>query len=321
MKLSRIGRIVGILTTLQSGQCCSADQLAKQAGVSRRTIFRDLNELQAVGVPFSFDAQAGGYRLDPEYFLPSVNLNLQEALSLLMLVYKSRSHLHMPFKNSVLLAGAKIENNLPREIQRYCNTTLQNISIQPASYAPMESLDKIFARLQSALRRKRRVRIEYCSLRQGRKEATTLDPYHLMYNNRSWYIIGKSSRHKEIRTFNLNRIKGIDTLDKCFVAKQPFDIAEYLGKAWSMIPEGRLYNVQLRFSRKVATNVTEVHWHSSQKIVKNGDGSITAHFRVDGLGEIGWWILGYGDEVEVLAPAALRKRIAKKAERMAKLNS
>jgi len=37
--------------------------------------------------------------------------------------------------------------------------------------------------------------------------------------------------------------------------------------------------------------------------------------------EIGWWVLGYGDQVEVIAPAALRKRIAKTAERMVKLNS
>jgi predicted DNA-binding transcriptional regulator YafY len=34
-----------------------------------------------------------------------------------------------------------------------------------------------------------------------------------------------------------------------------------------------------------------------------------------------WWILGYGDQVEVLAPAALRKRIAKIARRMVELNN
>ena len=34
------------------------------------------------------------------------------------------------------------------------------------------------------------------------------------------------------------------------------------------------------------------------------------YVKVDGLGEITWWILGYGDQVEVVAPAALRRHVA-----------
>jgi proteasome accessory factor B len=40
------------------------------------------------------------------------------------------------------------------------------------------------------------------------------------------------------------------------------------------------------------------------------------HVKVSGLGEISWWILGYGDQAEVLQPPALRKRIADRAEQM-----
>ena len=46
------------------------------------------------------------------------------------------------------------------------------------------------------------------------------------------------------------------------------------------------------------------------------DGSMIFRVTVDGLTEISWWILGYGAEVGVIAPALLRKRIAKTAERM-----
>jgi predicted DNA-binding transcriptional regulator YafY len=51
MKTSRISRVVKILTTIQSNQNYSPDQLAKLLQVSRRTVFRDLKELQKVGVP------------------------------------------------------------------------------------------------------------------------------------------------------------------------------------------------------------------------------------------------------------------------------
>jgi predicted DNA-binding transcriptional regulator YafY len=43
-------------------------------------------------------------------------------------------------------------------------------------------------------------------------------------------------------------------------------------------------------------------------------------FCVDGLGEISWWILGYGDQVQVLAPKALREKVLETARNIIKLN-
>ena len=127
MKLSRVSRIVRILTALQAGHGYSADELAELTGVNRRTVFRDLKELKSIGVPYKFQSTSGGYRIDPEYFLPSVDLNLQEALSLLLLIQKCRGHLPVPFRRAAWLGGLKIENNLPGEIQKYCDSTLRDI--------------------------------------------------------------------------------------------------------------------------------------------------------------------------------------------------
>jgi proteasome accessory factor B len=88
-----------------------------------------------------------------------------------------------------------------------------------------------------------------------------------------------------------------------------------------MIPEGQIYNVRLRFSPKVASNVAEVQWHSTQKVALKADGSAIVEFRVDGLGEITWWILGYGDQVEVLAPVALRNNIVDIARKTIEMNN
>ena len=43
------------------------------------------------------------------------------------------------------------------------------------------------------------------------------------------------------------------------------------------------------------------------------------HVRVDGLSEISWWILGYGDQAEVVKPAKLRKLIASRVSRMSRI--
>ena len=321
MKVSRISRIVQLLTALQSGHAYSVDELAELVGISRRTVFRDLGELKSIGVPLSFDPKTKGYRIDPEFFLPSVDLTLQEALSLLLLVHKGRNHLPIPFKNSALLAGLKVENNLPANIRSYCNATLNNISIRPDSHAPMDLLDKTFAGLQNSIRRRHNIRLNYYSVYERRDIKTVLSPYHLMYNNRAWYVVGQSSLHKSIRTFKLNRIRQMKMLETHFDRDKKFDIHDYLGKAWSMIPEGRVYHIKLSFSKKVAKNVAEVQWHSTQRMTRNQDGSLLVEFRVDGLGEITWWILGYGDQVKVLQPAALKKKIAAIAQKMIELNS
>jgi len=185
----------------------------------------------------------------------------------------------------------------------------------------MDSLDKVFAALQTAVRKKRKVRLIYDSLHDKKQIDLILHPYHLMYNNRAWYIVGYSELHGQTRTFKLNRIKQLQTTDKCFIMENKFDINEYLGNAWSMIPQGRLYNIRLKFSKMVAKNVSEVRWHKTQQTKFNPDGTVEMSFRVDGLSEISWWILGYGDQVEVLAPAALRKKIAETAKKVAKINN
>ncbi len=309
-----------ILTTLQAGKSYAVGDLSKMFGTSRRTIFRDLNELQTIGVPYHYDARAGGYAIDPEFFLPPVDLSLQEALSLLLLAHEASKQIQLPFKRSALLAALKIENNLPAKIRQYCNSALRNISAKAAAQAPMDLLDKIFAQLQNAIHSKRRVSLSYHSLFDGKIIELQLCPYHLLYNCRAWYVLGFSDLHKSVRTFKLSRIKELEITDKCFLGGDKFDLADYLGRAWSMIPEGRIYNIKLRFLPKVAENVAEVQWHSTQRVARNADGSATIEFRVDGLGEITWWILGYGDQVQVLAPKILRARVSEIAQNMIRLN-
>ena len=292
MKPSRISRVVQLLMVLQATESYAVNDLAKIFGTSRRTIFRDLKELQAIGVPYRYDAKSGGYSIDPEFFLPPIDLNLQEALSLLLLVHKASDQIQLPLKNSALLAALKIENNLPAKIRRYCNTAMRNISTRASAQAPMRQLDRIFTQLQRAVARRRKVKIKYHSLFEDQIIDVELSPYHLMYNRRAWYVLGMSSLHKSVRTFKLNRIRELEITEKCFLGGEDFDVVEHFGRAWSMIPEGRIYNIKLRFLAKVANNVAEVLWHSTQRVRHNEDGSATVEFRVDGLGEIIWWILG-----------------------------
>ena len=321
MKTSRISRVIQLLTALQSGQSYDIGNLAEVLNISRRMVFRDLSELRKVGVPCSFDHKSHCYKIDPKFFLAAPNLDTQEALGLLLLAHKARNHIHFPFRDSALRAALKIENDLPEKTKRFCSTAIEKISIKADPQERLDLLDQKFAQFLEAIINKKIVAIRYDSTFEKESIATNLNPYHLMYNNYAWYVLGRMELDEKISILKLNNIKEIDVLNRFFAEDKTFDLSEHLGRAWSMVPEGRLYNIRLRFLPEVARSVADVQWHSTQTVTFQDDGSILMEFRVDGLNEITWWVMSYGDKVQVLAPPALRQKVIKIAQNMIKQNT
>jgi predicted DNA-binding transcriptional regulator YafY len=312
-----------ILAALQAGESCSIHDLSRMFSASRRTIFRDLKELQAIGVPCYYDAGSGHYRISPEYFLPPTNLDVEEALSLLLLAHAVSSQMQLPFRKSALLAASKIERNLPESIRQRCSKALRSIFMgaEKQTAVPQNPrFDKIFAQLSDAIAEKHKVDISYDSPFERKVVRLELSPYHLLYRNHTWHVLGWSGLHQNVRTFELARIEQLRTTQESFSADEGFDVSEYLGRAWSVIPEGRVYEVKLRFAAGVAKSVAERKWHNTQRVVFEDDGSAVVEFCVDGLSEITWWVLSYGDQVQVLAPDALRTRVLEVARNMVRLN-
>ena len=316
MKGNRTRRIIQLLTVLQTRSQYTPDDLAVVLGTSKRTIFRDLKALQKAGVEYHFKSRYGRYETNSSFPLPSIGLTTEEAVALLLLSYKGRNHINFPMRMAALIAGFKIENNLHPRIRNYCSAVLKHITLQSYSKAAQSKLDVIFSQLQKAIMNKCSIEIRYYCLIEKKETDMKLDPYHLRYSLHDWYLFGKSCSNGQINALKLRNIKSVNILDSSFIEEPQFNIHDYLGRAWSMLPEGRLYNIKLRFIPEVADEVTTVQWHETQSHHYEQDGSAIVEFRVDGLNEIIWWILSYGDRVEVLTPRELRHRITEIAQRM-----
>ena len=181
------------------------------------------------------------------------------------------------------------------------------------SFGPLsrhEGLDRMFDDLAGAIVGKKVCRMVYLSFHEKKQIRTNVHPLRLAFLGRAWYLIAYAVKYRDVRTFKLGRIRKLTPTDQTFSGHEDVDTEKHFGKAWRMIPEGRLYQVHLRFEPQVAGNVAEVKWHESQRVEWHDDGHLDFRVTVDGLGEITWWILGYGDQVEVISPPALRKRVA-----------
>ncbi len=277
-------------------------------------MFRDLETLREAGVPLRFDVEKQRYAIPGTYYLPPTNFTPEEALSLIVLCHEMGDRSRLPFFEPVRSACVKLESALPSSLRERVRRVAGSIQIEPAPHSQLEAKAPVYQQLLDAIGRRQCVRIGYGSLTEWETICTRLDVYCLLFSRRSWYAIGRSSLHRSVRTFNVGRIEKCEVLDDHYQIPANFSVDRYLRNAWHMIPEpGPDQEVLIRFCPMVAQNVAEIRWHKTQRTTVLPDGSLDFAVTVSGLKEISWWILGYGDQAEVIRPEPLRQIIGRHA--------
>jgi len=322
--LSSAQRLLVVVQALQSGRSLNAPELARLCDCSQRTIYRDIDTLQRSGMVLHYDSGHGGYRLPTRQQLPPAELTLPETLALIVLGQQlGDSQQGIPFQSAARQAIHKLVNVLPAGMVDRLGESAQSVHIHLDPRNSLDGMQGVYDQFVDCIRCGHPARVSYQSLSPPDAVETKISPYHLLFSRRSWYVIGRSSVHRGIRTFNLSRIREVETLAaESFTRPERFSLDQYLGNAWHLIRE-KPYNqeVVIRFQPLVADNVAEVRWHKTQRSEKQPDGSLDFRVTVDGLREISWWVLGYGDQAEVLAPRPLREMLADRANALAAVYS
>lgn len=316
MNLSRIRRLVQLLGILQGGRGRNVAALSAECQVSRRTIFRDLDVLRQAGVPLLYSETEQHYCIPGTYYLPPTNFTGEEALAIMILCHELGDG-RLPFYHAARQAAVKLESSLPARLRDYLRQVSAAVSIKLSATTRLASGEPLYQQLVEAISVRRAVRITYASVAEGASICTRLAPYRLLFSRHSWYVIGRSSLHRSVRTFNVGRISRLEQLSDPYTIPRGFSIDRHLRNAWHLIPgQGPDRKVTVRFSPLVARNVAEVSWHKTQRTEFLPDGRLDFHVTVSGIDEIAWWILGYGDQAEVIEPKELRTLIRHRAQRL-----
>ncbi|QDU12172.1 helix-turn-helix transcriptional regulator [Gimesia aquarii] len=323
MVAGRIHRLLKLIALLQSGRVYNSAQLATECEVSRRTVFRDLSTLQESGIYVLYDEERQGYSLPWRTIVPFKDLTFEEVLALLVLCQNlDKTIVGLPIHQFARSASTKVLSSLPDQLREDVIDAAQLISIWFPSTNPHIRNVIHHKNLFKAAIEKRNVRIQHACPKEQKTISTMLSPFHILYSNQQWYVVGRSSIDRGIKVFPLQTIVKSELLDETFKKPSRFNLNRYLGKSWNPIKHSRkLQSVKIHFERNAGEKVSLVCWDQSQEIKKLKGGTIELRAQVDSLDCISDWVLSFGDQAEVISPRPFRKLVKEKILRMSQIYS
>jgi len=305
-QLSRQWRVLRQIEVSRNGLL--ATEIADLGGVSLRTAYRDLDDLQLAGFPLYAEQSdqgrrwklVGTYKLEipPPFTLTELlTLHLSEDL---FKVFEGTV-----FHDAVSSLLEKVTASLPPETMTYLDHLRSTFHMGIKPYKKYARYKELINQVNAAAIEKRTIEIAYQGLSDNSAVVRCVDPYNIWFYEGSIYIIGQCHLREQIRTFVLDRIHMLRMTDETFEIEGGFIFENYVRHSFKVMGDD-LYTVRINISPAWARYVGEKTWHESQRIQKHFDGSIEVIFRVAGLEEIKQWVLSLGPEAYVLEPEELR---------------
>jgi predicted DNA-binding transcriptional regulator YafY len=290
------------------------EEIARRCSVSERTIYRDLKALE-YELEFPIWEEGSKRGVVEGFFLPPISFTTTEAMTIYLAarMMQNSSYLYNP---SIAATFMKLNSIVPQPMRQQIQNTIDYIEKQSRDERKIKNLNKI---AESWLNKKR-IQFLYERVSDEKPKEHIIEPYAIEPSllDRSNYAIGYCHLEKAIRTFNIDRIIGNVTVleTETYEIPRDFNVTDYLGSAWNIHFGEELEITRIKFSSKVSKAIMETIWHPSQKMEKQEDGSIIMTLRVPSTMYFRQWLLGWGNELEVIEPQSLRELVKDTARAM-----
>ncbi|MFD5829526.1 helix-turn-helix transcriptional regulator [Lentzea sp. NPDC060358] len=298
-------RLMQVLLLLQSRGRMTADELAAELEVSPRTIYRDIDSLSAAGIPVYADrGPAGGYQLVDGYRTRLTGLTSAEAQSLFLAGLPGPAA-DLGLKEVAAAAQLKLLAALPTELRDRAEQIRQRFHLDTPSWFRGDEPTGHLATIADAVWEQRRVRMTYRRWGNDVVERE-VDPYGLVLKAGTWYFVGSG------RTYRVSRVLELHPTGGTFDRPADFDLARYWAE-WSEQFEARMYGerITVRMTRSGLDKTQYLLSGHQARVVREiapqpGEAfgfptESTRHAVAD--------LLKFGSDVEVLAPAGLRREL------------
>ncbi len=208
--MRRADRLFRLVQLLRGRRLSTAAWLAEKLEVSARTVYRDVADLQAQGVPI--DGEAGvGYRLVGGFDLPPLMFTTLEAQALVAAVRLAQSRLDRELAVAAEDALLKIIGVLPPAAR----AAAESLPLYAAPWAADPASAERLGRLRDAASTRRRIRFDYEDA-QGAATSRVARPLACYHWQSVWTLAAWCEHRTDFRSFRLDRMHTLDVLDDVF---------------------------------------------------------------------------------------------------------
>lgn len=178
---------------------CSAERLAREFGVSIRTVKRDLDALERTGAPiWSRPGPGGGYGLVAGGSLPPVSLSPGQAVALLAAASAARE---APYADLAASAVQKLLDVLDPRTRSRADELAGRVWID----APLTASRRVRSALEEAMAEQRVVRLRYTDA-SGAVTTRDVEPVLFAATDGRWFLVGWCRLRDAMRWFRVSRI-------------------------------------------------------------------------------------------------------------------
>lgn len=223
--MSRTARLFQLMHLLRGlAPPVTAATLAHEMGVTSRTIYRDIDELRALGV--IIDGAAGfGYRMIEDNTLPPMAFETEELEAILLGLKEVGVRADGDLARAAHSAMVKLRARLPpAQRDRLLDDVLASHRFRPDPDITINEPE-----LREAIRQERRLRLSYRDA-QGAETHRDVDPLIVVYLDEVRCLLAHCHMRDDFRTFRIDRIGGMEVLDQSFRPRRRAMLRTYLAQ-------------------------------------------------------------------------------------------
>jgi proteasome accessory factor C len=289
-----------------------------------RRFYADRAELESLGISLQVDKPAEGffeaelYALPPEnYYLPPIEFTDGELAALRTALVLLDGE--FAYAEPLRLALQQVSWGRPSPLTED-NSAPIDVKLAPSGGG--REMSQRLAKIETAISRRKTIEFSYYSMQRDEQSDRKVDPYHLVFRNGQFYLIGHSHERDDVRVFRLSRIRGkvsyATKAEHDFAPREDFDRRDYASRAdWQM---GEIEGTAKVFLRE------RIAWLVERDF--GGYGKLRKATKKDDAPGRGWiyetdyasgrqlvsWVLGWRENAQLLAPADLAEEGAERLD-------
>ena len=305
---------------------CTVEKLHRQLShdrgfdVSLRTVQRDLQELSVVfdldftGSPPRWFRQSHGDRDDlpiHDTYTALTFCLVEDYLHRILPVNVTQSLAPIFTKARQLLKESEDEFDAKR--------WYRSVRILPRAMELTPPLidESVFRVVCEGLWHRDELYITYQGRQDEAPKSMNMHPHGLVVRDGVMYLLATLKTYADIRHIAIHRILKAEPTGRDAVIREDFSLANYIDEGHFSYLKGEALDLVLHFDGYVGQHLLETPINETQQAKTLDDGRIEIRASVKDSQQLRWWLLGFGDGVEVAGPERLRAVVANEARKMA----